>query len=333
LKDDDYNRKLSYGFMVFLILSHSFLDFNMSYMYILGITMVLLALIEEPIDYPLHRKGSKRKNFTYITIIVIVLLSIISLFYTARFLYAYNIAKESTTMSANEAEGAINKAIALNPYELEYRFLKIDLHQYLYNQTTSDEYRQELLQETIYIKDSDPTNPNEILRLSRVLANNGYLNDSVTILDNAIKEEPWVRELYEQYFVYGYNLAEYYQRNGQAEEAEMLLNSMLKYYNGLLNKRVYLDGQPLTLQYKAFKSTPLMELYIGQTYIILSNYDDGMRYLTPLIKNNDQNIKKYAIAWAAYAYEKQNMNNQVSKLNLEGLDVNELKRIKEIWNK
>ena len=333
LGEDGLNRTLSYGLMLLLLLSHSFIDFNMSFLYFLGITFIALALIEYPVTYPIYQKKSKRKTFAQLSMILIVLLSVISLVYTVRFYNADKIMKDLNGKPVSGNEKRLDKAISFNPYEINYRFIKMNIYQQLYNKTKVEQYKKEFLKEALYIKESDSRTPSINLNLSQVFATNGYIKDSVDIVDKAIDKAPWVEELYEQYFVYGFKLAEYYQTKGNTDATIELLKKIITYYNDVTEKRKFLDKQIPTLQYKLFGPTASMDLFAGQTNIIFKNYDKGLEYLIPLTKNKDQKLREPAIMWTVFAYEQ--LNNQDKKeeyLKLDkNIDIKGIQRIKDIW--
>ena len=333
LGEDELNRTLSYGLMAFMLLSHSFIDFNMSYLYFLSITFIALALIEYPVAYPIYQRKTKRKTFAQFSMILIVILSVISLVYTVRFNYADKLMKDLNGKPISETEEQVEKTISFNPYEVSYRFIKINIYQQLYNQTKVEDYKKDVLKEALYIKESDPKNPSITLLLSQILAKNGYLKDSVELLEKSIVYAPWVEELYEQYFVYCFNLAEYYQKNGKTESAEELLYKILTYYNDITEKREFLDQQIPSLRYGAFRPTARMMLYAGQTNIIFKNYDEGLEYLITLTKNKDQKLREPAIMWVVFAYEQLNNQNKVEEyLKLDkNIDVKEIQQIRDLW--
>lgn len=334
LGEDGINRTLTYFFIVLLLLTHSFIDFDMSFGYILVITFIMLALIAFPLKHSFYKKAEIQKKLGYLVVTVLLIMTLISVIYTGRFHNADKQSQELNQLPLVEVEPRIDNAISLNPYNVEYRFLKINVKQQLYDQTKIKSYKDEYMREAVYIRELDSKDPNTVFRLSQTFASDGYLLDAVQILEESINNSPWQKELYEQYFVYAFNLAQYYQQNGNLEESKGTLNNIINYHNNMLVKREFLDQQIPSLRYPAFRSTQIMDLYVGQAYIISGDYNEGLKYLTPLSKSKDQSIKESAISWMVYAYEKQNMQdkaNEYLKLG-EGLDIPlKVKEINDIW--
>ncbi len=308
LEEDQFNRVISFGSIALFLLIHSFIDFNMSYAYILGITMILLALIAYPIPYKFFR----HKILSYISFVLIGIMLFISLINTSKFFYAVQVEKNIDYDYPTEASKQIEKIVLLNPYNLDYRFLKADFYYDLYEQTSNEETKQKILNEITYINNANSRNVNQVLKLSQTAVYLAYYLDAVQILEVSLKEMPWEEELYEQYFMFAFELAKYYQVNGDTLKSEELLNKIIYYYEVFLDKRKFLDSQITSLQYKEFKVSPYMKQYIGQVYIIYGEYDNGLELLIPLTKNSNEQIKENALVWTVYAYQQQNMQDEAN---------------------
>lgn len=332
LAEDEYSRILSLGLTAFFLLVHSLIDFNMSYAYILGVTMILLALLA----YPLPTRMSKNKAISYICIILIGIMLVTSFVNTSKFFYANSINKNMENYSTEEMNIQLERLISLNPYNLDYRFKKIDFHYNLYKQSNYEETKQKILDEILYINSTNPQDTGYILKLSQTAAYMGYYLDAIQILEDSLNKMMWEEELYEQYFMFSFELAKYYQTSGDTHNAEEALNRILDYYGQFLDRREFLDTQIESLQYKDFKPTQYMNLYAGKIYIVHGEYDKGLNLLIPLTKNKSQDIKEDAIVWTVYAYQQKNMQNKASnylKIGEEFDVLNKVEDIRYVWDR
>lgn len=332
LEEDENNRLLTFGLMATLLLLHSFMDFNISYVYFQVLVIIILSMI----SYPLNWKFSKQKTLTYIMISVLIVTTLTSIIYSGKFIYANKVVKDIVGITFNEAEQKLDKAISLNPYEVKYRLQKISVYQQLLNKTQDNKIKQNILLEAEGILDMDQVNPAVMLQISQIYANMGYLSNSMQLLEKGIENGPWRKELYDQYIIYAFNLARYYKNQGDQVKYDEMINKINDLYNEILDKREFLDQQIPALQYRLFYPSEKMRLFVGQTYVVEDNPDEGLKLLEPLIKSKDETIKKQAIAWTIHAYDKLNNSNKVDEYIKLGADfrVEEIvEDIKRNWDK
>ncbi|WP_176717297.1 O-antigen ligase family protein [Vulcanibacillus modesticaldus] len=328
MNDEEYNRVLAFGFMVGLILVHSYIDFNMSYAYVLVLVMILLGLL----TYPLNFQFKWDKAVSYTVLVLIVIMSLTSTVMASRFIYADRVVKKIVNIPISEAEVLIAKAINANPYETKYRFEKINLYLQVYEKTKNNKVKQRILAEALKINAMKQKNPTVMLQLSQVFAKIGFLGNSLDVLDVGIKNGPWRWQLYEQDIIYSFNLAKYYKQQNNQDKFEKMISRIYDRYNEVVNRREYLDQQVPVLQYKGYKPSLTMRLFVGQTKVVEGKYKEGLEMLLPLTKVKDARIKRDSLAWSAYIYQKMGNLDKANKLIQQGKDLGVDKIIKGIYS-
>ncbi|KXG44550.1 O-antigen ligase family protein [Tepidibacillus infernus] len=313
---DRKNQMVTFGFAVLFLLAHSFIDFNMSFAYFSAIIMVLLALITEPFDIKLQLLKDKAIPYSFFTVLTII--SFISIIWLGRFVYAERLMTQFTGKTLVEAEGIMDKAIKANPYQLDYRMTKINVLQSISGYNQDKKIVNDITKEIITLKDNRRKDSSFLLQLSQKMGAMGYIKDSIEVLDKGIKNGSWREPLYTQKIVYLFNYAQYNKEQGKLDNSQKLLDQIKPLYNKLMEKRRYLDQQIPTLRYSTFRPSPTMLQYVGQTYIIEGKYNEGLNLLIPLTKQKDENIKKQAIAWTIYAYDKLKQPSKVNEFKKLG---------------
>lgn len=302
LEENEMSYLISFGLMTLVLLMHSYIDFNMSYAYFHVLVMILLGLL----TYPMNWSIPSKKLISYTVVLLILALSIISMFNTGQFIYADKLIRTVRDIKLSEAEKIMDKVISLNPYEIGYRVDKINIYYQAYAKTNGQEFKNKILTEANAIEEMKQKNPSTMLLLSQIYAKTGYLVNSMEVLDIGLKNGPWRIQLYEQKVNYAFNMARYYKEQKDEQKYKEMIDAIYSTYNEVLKRREYLDQQIPALKYGAFRPTETMRLYIGQTDSVEGKVEEGLKLLVPLTKSKDENIKNQAIAWTVHGYLKLN---------------------------
>jgi len=327
LKDQGYIYFLSVAFFVVLLLTHSFIDFNMSYGYFHGLVMVLLGMIAQPLSWQVKKqKMIKTGLITYM-----LLLTFIGMVYSGRFYYAEKAVGNLVQVNIQEADTRLKKAIALNPYETTYRFYTIDLYQKIYQATKKDSYKQVILKELQRIEDTKQVDSTTMLKTASVYANMGYLGNALDLIKTAKENGPWRIQLYDQEVVYAFHLARHYKQHGDQQKYSEMIALIYNDYEEVLKKREYLDQQIPVLQYREFRPSETMRLFVGKTYLVEEAYEQGFKLLLPLTKSKKETTKREAIAWAVYGYQKAGNNKKAEEYLQLGKELGVAEEINSIY--
>jgi len=320
-QDEEHNNiLLSIGLAATFLLAHSFIDFNMSFAYFLGLVLIFLGLIAQPLSWNFRARGIIKS----ISLIIFIVLTLISLFISTRFFVAENSAKKLVNMNqSDQIISRLDYIISLNPYNLDYRFGKIDYYKKLYNLTQREDFKTIVLDEAFLINGMRQKNPLALLKTAQAYADFGYVVNSLDLLEEGIKNNPWNEDLYARYASYSFDLAKYYKKNNEIEKSKEITARIYQTFEDLMEKRRYLDSLVTTLRYPAFQPPLEIELAVGRALVLDGKYDEGIKYLKPITtdkyisaktrnttKITDEEkieMKNEAILWVAFAYH--NLNN------------------------
>ncbi len=228
----------AYIFCISFIIIHSFLDFDMSFFYNLIMAFMYIAIISniysEKLNLEVKLKISK-KIISYLLIIIEIFILVINArIFTAKLIYKNIITtRDTNNININNIE-TISKAIAIDPYNMEYRKKYID--EYTLN-LVNDSYK-------FSLEDYNLINKNLNIYLSNSKRNSIYI-------------VPYKQKLYEYCENINYNnvdenvkiiltlinmLENYNEKSVMKEEInysklyDILLDDSIKFDNSNLNK-------------------------------------------------------------------------------------------------
>ncbi len=317
--------------MIVVLFMHSFIDFDMSFAYILVLLMMLLALIAQPIEV----NFSKKNTFSIISLILVMVMSFVSILTSTKFMYANKLLSQINTVQNSEITKKFDRIISLNPYDVNYRLDYMNYYYQMYLKTKNDNYKKLIYNEATKVNNMNEKDPRTMLILSQMYADVGDLSYSEKLIQTGIDNGPWVLNLSDQYTTYALSFANYYNHTNDKEKYNKYLNKIFEIYNQVLKRRDFLDNQVKEFQYENYKPSIIMELNVGKAYILKGQYKDGLKMLNSLTDENvlksrtvdnrknytDQRIKylsNTAIAWMIYTYDKLNNQQKVNEFMKKG---------------
>lgn len=308
LDEIELNKVTSIFFMLMVMLIHSYIDFNMVYGYFFIIFMIFLAIIAYPIEWKFS------KGFlSYINLFLILIFSFVAIINSTKFLYAEKLVQNTNEITSENID-KISNSIRLNPYEITYRFQKINIYDQAYERTREKKYKKSVLLEAMEIKKMKQYNPTTMFYLAQVLAKNGYVEDAIELLDIGIKNGPWRLDLYDQRIIYSFYLAQHFKEEDNEEKYKENINDIFSLYNEVLNRRHFLDNQMIALQYRPYHPTDTMLLFVGKAYAVQGEYEKALNLLLNLVNHQESQIRNEAIIWAYLSSEKLNSSDKLKEV-------------------
>ncbi|WP_309120832.1 O-antigen ligase family protein [Paenibacillus sp.] len=287
-----------YPYLVFYIfaaaiLIHSFIDFNMSYVYLGAIVFLCLGGMlasNELSPYAWQEKMAKSKA-RYIYPSALVIGAAVFLFVSISNLSSnnqYNFARDGAFggKPLDEYYDELNSAIGKLKHP-EYVDLKLQILNSLYNQSNNEQYAQEAEKLLSEMKEREPYYKTFVYRELQLRSAQGQFEAAVELLEKSIPNYPWDIELYEQlattHFIIGLNSLQ----AGQPDAANAAWNEVASLLARVNEKAAYLDTLPeAQLQGRAFGLTPGLALPLGQIAYYRGDYAQAEQYLSMRLDPN-----------------------------------------------
>lgn len=191
------------------LLTHSVLDFDMSFVY-LGILLFLclgcmtaVSVEDSFIRLPWFDK-SVVYRYCYGSLLVIgsfVLLFVSIGFYKANNLYAQTLITLNNSKNYNEISNTLDSALELQPFHPQYNLLKIDLLTQLYNQTKDEQFFEQAKETISNIKKKEANNPLILQREFAQYYNKNDLDKALSTALQGIDASVWNIGFYEKAIV------------------------------------------------------------------------------------------------------------------------------------
>jgi len=310
--DLDFLNTFAIVIIAIFILTHSLIDFNLSYTYLLVLIFAIFGVVFEPSKFKISKNQQRiSKNIGIVALGLLIILNLFSLVNGTRFWVAERTYKSINQVQIDVAKRLIDKAVSLNPFNSQYRLEKIKIYDMLYTSTKAEKYQDEVMKDLVYLDKLKEDNPTLLLAVSQWYAKEGYMGNSLQALATARLNGKWSLPVYEQSVVYLYGLAEYYAKNKEKTKGTENLQQIISLYKEVEKNREYLNQQKIAVQYPEYQITDNILLYTGKAEIALGNYQKGIEMLTPLLAKQDENIQKQTLNWLIYAY------NQIGDANKE----------------
>ncbi|TLS52009.1 hypothetical protein FE782_11555 [Paenibacillus antri] len=295
--EEEQGTYLIFYVIVVSILAHSFIDFNMSYVYLGALVYLSLGAMVSGSDlpsFPVQKKlaESKWAFFLPSALLVSSLLFIVLSFNDL----SGNRLYESARANASSGTGTLQEI--LNPLDMainktghpEYVDLKLALMNQLYSQTKDENFAEQAEKLLSEMKQKEPFYKPFVFRELQLQLLKGKYEDGIALLEASIPHYPWDMSLYEQlaavHFQYGVTLL-----NAQSvTEAQAHWDAVFAVRDRVEDKAKELEHLPeAQLQGRAFGITPGLALSMGQVYLYRGDDAQAEQYLaTALDKTFDQ---------------------------------------------
>ncbi|QYR21220.1 O-antigen ligase family protein [Paenibacillus sp. sptzw28] len=324
------------------ILSHSAIDFDMSY----GFLAVLVFLSLGAMLGPFHTKlvitsfaSYKDHKWRMIYPASLSILALIMFFWVYREYDANLSYRHSLEMAIvekkplNEILPPIDHAISISPDQPEYTLRKMNWMQQAFDTTHDVKYRQEYKRLLDQLKPFAPYNRSLILDEYRYFKDEGQTDKVLQTLDEGIAKFPWDMNFYEaaimEYFLAGQN-----EKQKNSKDTDIKWDHSLELYQEVLNRIERLKLLPAgQLQGREFKVSPLMRQAIGQIYYFRKEYQQSINLLREDINgefndpNTRINVRFYLASLEALRQRDDNLYNKLIKA-----DSNEQAALEQQYN-
>lgn len=284
-------RHFVFFILTFSILTHSMIDFDMSYVYIGALVFfslgVLGAVYRDKLRLPrLSALNQGYRRYIYPAILglatVVILIQVFQEYAANGFYRTALFMATEERRPLDELLVPLDHAIANSPAHPEYAYMKIDWLSQAYRQTRDRSYAEQAQAEIRRIKSFEPYDRQILLAQYR---NHKDLNEyiqAIAVLEEGISKFPWDIKFYEaavmEYAVNGRDM-----QNADPATAESYWNRGLQLYDEVLRRMDMLKHLPEEqLQGRNFQITPFLRQATGQIYYARERYEEAADILAPL---------------------------------------------------
>ena len=302
-----------------ILLLHSVIDFDMSFVYLSSLVFLSLGMMVS-VSVPEIKKQTARNSKTLvwglkgypvaITVIVVILFvnSMQAVRANTLFVRANDVAR--ATHNYNEIIKPLDAAIKLQPNHSEYVLFKTNMLIQLYEQYKQEQYINEAATLLQGLQRTDPYNRRMIEEQYSLFIAKGEYDNALDWAQSKLDHFPWDINLYEKVITLNFDLGK------QAEVQGATANKIWAYWNHALesldqlnNKINEIHALPNNQGY-TFEITPNIALSIAQIYYIQGRFDNISALLKPVLSTNfDFTINRLTARWYLASLQKQNQND------------------------
>lgn len=336
--EQDRESYFVYFIIVFSILIHSLMDFNMSYVFIgmivfVGLAGMAAAMDNRPVTKFTLKSGTIRGLYTSL----MVLASLVLIFMSIRFIQAsQDILKGRTLMATSsnfqEIKAPLDKALKIRSGHPDGVLNMSVLLKAGFDQTKEDGfYNQEYNLLTNALK-KEPFNKNMYTQLIKLYEAKGEFDKAYVVLRDNADRFAWDMSWYEKLIVQSYELG--YQKLGQQDvaEKEKYFKTGLAAYQHVVDGVVHLKSLPKgQLQGNPFDLTQPMILNAGKMQYMLNEAAKAAEILKLGIKDDLADATNKEIArWYLAALQKTGGSDQAVYDKLIKIDPSEKDSISQL---
>ncbi|MCR8844847.1 O-antigen ligase family protein [Paenibacillus sp. SC116] len=318
------------------ILVHSFMDFNMSYVFIGVMVFISLGGMTAAIeDKPLKRFAWKPKKVRVVFSSIIGLLSITLLITSSVFISATNGYTEAVALSKesnnfNEIIEPLDKALGIRITHPDYVVFKASLLKQVHKQTQEDVYFNEATDLLLSALKHEPANKDLWMQLVSVYSNKEMEKEIYDIFHQNKEKYPWDIIWYEQYMLVSSRLG-YVSLENEQEKNKYLgstLQALEHIEQGVEHLKTLPKGQ---LQGRDFHITNKVALHAGQAYFLLGQTQEAHNIMKAHLQPdlNDQ-INRELMRWYLASVQKLGLTDEANLASLLAIDPNEKAEIENL---
>ncbi|MBW5445895.1 hypothetical protein GE107_07465 [Cohnella sp. CFH 77786] len=268
-------------FFIFIIclLGHSFIDFDMSYVYVAGLVFFSLGILSSSVSKSLLDHKYNKWSSWLIGIASSLTVIFAGLQYLGYVNYQKSLSLAQQSVSFEQMISPLNKAVSIskNPTYLRYR---LDFYQQGYQRSNNADYLQKAIETANLYKKYEPNDRNGYLLLNQFYQQNNMTTEAVAVMDEAIKKFPWDIGIYEQ--AIGLNA-----RLGDQGANQSYWNKALDLYNRVQEKVKFLSNLPENqLKGQAFSVTKTIASTVSQIYFFQGQYQKSAELLKRFVGTN-----------------------------------------------
>lgn len=334
-KRDWDSTRLVYPMIAISILSHSVVDFDMSYLYLSALVLLALGASVAQNETPItlfqkikytHRSVWKKGYIGVSTglFAVLFIVALMSQQASANYKVAQEIAEK--TGIYDEFTGHLDKAMRLKPRHPEYSLFKANILHQIYSQTNIDEYLHEAGLLLDRLRKHEPYNKyvSDLEFTQLVLM--GEEDKAINLITEKIDMFPWDVRFYEKAIDLNYFLGITSDDEKNIEKYfKQTCEIVYQYYNFREEAQKYVDAK------KYFQLNQRSALNSAKALSYFGRYDLAAVLIEPLLtydykdENNKKNIRMYL------AFVELSGNRDAAWLDrLLSEDLSEAKRIEEL---
>ncbi|WP_405080481.1 O-antigen ligase family protein [Paenibacillus chitinolyticus] len=283
--EQERDKHFVYFIFVIAILGHSVLDFDMSYVYIGALVFLCLGAMIADAKTKEFTKQASTVRYVYPSAILV--LSIVTLFVSARYLSAnssYNKALEvaKTSQDYTQIVAPLNNALELRPTHPEFALLKVDLLSQIYEQTKDEQFYKEELSLIEQVRQKEPYNKYLLDRQINAYEIKNQRDKAYELIQLGLKQYSWDIDFYEKSIQYSASAGfKSYAAKDKAGSEDHWAQSLQVYHQveAKIQELAKLpEGQ---LQGREFNLSNSMRLNIGQIELTQGKYKEAEETLKP----------------------------------------------------
>lgn len=286
---------------------HSAIDFNFSYGTIWFMIIWLLA-IGAPIKPMFDVKktiGNTLLLFSVVTVIGVTIFS--SRAYLAEKAIAFN-----DSVSVNQAQVQLEKAIKYNPYNTDYYMPLLEIYRQQYKQSQDPALKDQLTAYASKVSLIEPKNPKASYESGLSLITIGEKEKGIAQLEKAVEGDRFNPQYTYQLLLYKSQfLMEQMNTEGkllreEANEITTTYETYMQNYNRFKEKDI-VDKKSMEIDAK-------VHFVVGQIYFLLEQFDRAIQTLNK-VENQDQELSIRLKAIEVISYEKQGQTEKAKQLS------------------
>lgn len=308
------------------ILTHSMLDFDMSFVYLAALVFFSLGAMSsiqfrelEKKKYPIKSIQQKYNKINYVYIAAMLVVSVFLIVVSVRSqksIHVYSSAVSKENKGIEEFARDINNALSLQYENIDYILTLISAYTQVYQQTKDDRYYNEAYKLIDRSRDKEPYNLGLVNAEVNLLLLKGKSNTAFELLNSKKNNYYWNINISEQIIQLGLVLGidskakneisqmNYYWEIVQREYYEVLskINQLSKFSKETLNGTneykltssiILSTGQVLAYQHKYEESSKLLQLGLNENIDLKENREIMLWYLVTLKKQQKEDTNVY----------------------------------------
>lgn len=314
---------ISYIIIVVVILSHSSIDFDLSYGYLgalvfLGLGALMGQSGEElkgvPLKYP--------KPLVMGQIVVLLILSVVIIVASSVRVQAdrYFMEAKKEIETTGQIGLGLDKAIELQPSNAEFRLYKSYIYLQLFAQSKDEAILNEGVNILKTLETDEPHNQQIMDMLYSYNVESGNYLEALKIAEKAVEKHPWLIMNYER------AIQLYYVLGAQDASPSEYWVEGINVYEAALRRQQQL-GENVWVSNGTFEITSEMKLYAGQTLFYMRQFERATDVLGPaVVQQFDQEFNRKLARYYLAALKMQGQTDVV----LEGALFNQAPEEKDI---
>lgn len=312
LRNEIHESRIASIVLMSSLLIHSFIDFDMSFVYISTLVFLLLGL-----SIPVKATGNSTPgkyykwsiSFLSFIVFMIVIVQIIPKVQAHNY---YSVAMNGLKNN-NLLSEPINKSYQLDPGNPNYALSQVQLLIAQYNNSSNNQYIDQAIKVVEDIYNSEPFNKNILEIRYKLLLNKNENLDALYAAKELVEKYPWTFSHYEQVIQYGYEFGkEKYQKDH--DEHNTYWRIALDTFSNL-NNRIDIVNSENVRNKRGFRITPMIALQVGEIYYTQSEYENAKSILKTRLVNspNDEIERLIAQYYLATLYKLGEQDKELSE--------------------